>query len=172
MTGPARAVRTFKSATAHRRGMEDAGIYARESPSLDRHVQVGIASGRVVSVSFPETPEGDATPEHELLDRIVAYLEGQEDDFADVQVALTVPTDRRTVLETVRDLPYGESVTVQALARMTPGVDAEADDDLRLVRTALSDDPAPLLIPDHRVGDGPSAAPPAVERRLRSLEGL
>ncbi|WP_135820531.1 MGMT family protein [Halostella litorea] len=152
--------------------MEDAGIYARESPYLDRHVQVGVASGRVVSVSFPEDPADDAEGEHELLDRIFAYLEGQEDDFADVRVALTVPTDRRSVLETVRDLPYGEGVTVQALARMTPGLDAEADEDLRLVRSALADNPAPLLIPDHRVGDGPSAAPPAVEQRLRSLEGL
>ncbi|PSP51631.1 cysteine methyltransferase, partial [Halobacteriales archaeon QH_3_68_24] len=27
-------------------------------------------------------------------------------------------------------------------------------------------------IPDHRVRDAPSSAPPAVEQRLRSLEGL
>ncbi|WP_121823621.1 MGMT family protein [Halostella salina] len=152
--------------------MDDAGIYARESPYLDSHVQLGIASGRVVSVSFPETPEDNADPDHDLLDRVFAYLEGTEDDFADVQVALTVPTDRRKVLETVRDLPYGESVTVAALARMTPGIDADDEEDLRLVRTALSDNPAPLFIPDHRVNDGPSAAPPAVEQRLRSLEGL
>jgi len=152
--------------------MDDAGIYARESPYLDSNVQLGVASGRVVSVSFPETPAEDADADHELLDRVFAYLEGAEDDFADVQVALTVPTDRRTVLETVRDLPYGEGVSVAALARMTPGVDADDEEDLRLVRTALSDNPAPLLIPEHRVNDGPSAAPPRVEQRLRSLEGL
>jgi methylated-DNA-[protein]-cysteine S-methyltransferase len=31
---------------------------------------------------------------------------------------------------------------------------------------------APIIITDHRVRDGPSAAPPAVEKRLRSVEGL
>jgi len=38
----------------------DAGIHARRSPYLERHVQLGTASGRVLSVSFPETPEEDA----------------------------------------------------------------------------------------------------------------
>jgi methylated-DNA-[protein]-cysteine S-methyltransferase len=152
--------------------MEDAGIYARESPYLERVVQVGIASGRVVSVSFPKKPEGNAEGEHDLLDRIFAYLGGEEDDFADVQIALTVPTDQRKVLETVRDLPYGEELSVEALTRMTPGLSDDDEDDQRTVRTALSENPAPLLIPDHRVRDGPSAAPSPVEQRLRSLEGL
>jgi methylated-DNA-[protein]-cysteine S-methyltransferase len=152
--------------------MEDAGIYARESPYLERFVQVGIASGRVMSVSVPEAPEDNAEGEHELLDRIFAYLQGEEDDFADVQIALTVPTDQRKVLETVRDLPYGEQLTVGALTRMTPGLSDDEEDDQRTVRTALSENPAPLLIPDHRVRDGPSAAPSPVVQRLRSLEGL
>jgi methylated-DNA-[protein]-cysteine S-methyltransferase len=109
--------------------MEDAGIYARESPYLERFVQVGIASGRVMSVSVPEAPEDNAEGEHELLDRIFAYLQGEEDDFADVQIALTVPTDQRKVLETVRDLPYGEQLTVGALTRMTPGLSDDEEDD-------------------------------------------
>ena len=78
--------------------MEAAGIYARESPYLERFVQVGVASGRVISVSFPMAPDEEAGDEHELLDRIGRYLEGEHDDFADVEVALTLPTDRRGVL--------------------------------------------------------------------------
>ncbi|AEH38622.1 MGMT family protein [Halopiger xanaduensis] len=156
--------------------MEDvteAGIYARESSYLDRYVQLGAASGRVLSVDFPGTPEADAEDEHPVLDRIFEYLEGLEEvDFDDVQVALTVPTDQRAVLEQVREIPYGEQVDVKALARMTPELDPDDEDDLTLVRTALDANPAPLLIPDHRVRDGPSAAPPAVEQKLRSLEGL
>lgn len=151
---------------------QEAGIYARESTYLDRYVQFGEAQGRVISLSFPHEPEGDAAGEHDLLDRIQSYLEGAEADFSDVTVALTVPTDRRSVLERVRDIPYGEQVTVEELARMTAGLDSEDEDDLRLVRTTLADNPAPLLIPDHRVRDGPSAAPAEVEQRLRSLEGL
>ncbi|WP_435335340.1 methylated-DNA--[protein]-cysteine S-methyltransferase [Haloarchaeobius sp. TZWWS8] len=154
--------------------MEDAGIYARHYPFLERYVQLGIASGRVISVSFPQHPDDDASEDHELLDRIQTYLDGvQEVDFSDVQVGLTVPTDQRAVLETLRErVPYGEQVDVKQLARMTPGLDPQDEDDLILVRTALDANPTPLFIPDHRVRDGPSAAPPEVEQRLRSVEEL
>jgi methylated-DNA-[protein]-cysteine S-methyltransferase len=152
--------------------MDDAGIYARESPILDRWVQLGIAQGRVISVDFPTEPESDASDDHDLLDRIEAYLEGAEESFTDVTVALTVPTDQRDVLETVRGIPYGTEVGVEKVASMTAGLDPENDDDQRLVRTALAENPAPLLVPDHRVRDGPSAAPAAVEQQLRAIEGL
>ena len=152
--------------------MDDAGIYARESTYLDRHVQVGVASGRVLSVSFPGEPDEEAEDAHDLLDRIFAYLEGVEEDFADVQVALTLPTNQRAVLERVREIPHGDQIDVETLARMTSGVDHTDDEDLNVVRTALDENPAPLLVPDHRVRDGPSAAPPDVEQKLRSLEGL
>lgn len=153
--------------------MEEAGIYAREFPYLGRYVQVGVASGRVLSVSFPERPEDDAASEHAVLDRIGEYLDGvTEVDFDDVQVALTTPTDQRAVLERVREIPYGDQVNVTTLARTTPELDPDDEDDLILVRTALAENPAPLLVPDHRVRNGPSAAPPAVEQKLRLLEGL
>lgn len=150
-----------------------AGIYARESSYLERYVQVGVASGRVLRVSFPETPDDDAEEDHPILERLFEYLEGVETvTFEDVEVALTVPTDQRAVLESVQEIPYGDQIDVDTLARMTPGIDHEDDADLTLVRTALDENPAPLLIPDHRVRDGPSAAPPAIEQKLRSLEGL
>jgi methylated-DNA-[protein]-cysteine S-methyltransferase len=151
---------------------QDAGIYARQSPYLERYVQIGVASGRVLSVSFPETPETEAETDHPLLDRIEAYLEGETEDFDDVDVAMTMATDHREVLEAVRAIPYGESVTVRALAGMVPGLDPDSEDDSMLIRTALDENPTPLIVPDHRVSDGPSAAPPPVEQRLRSLEGL
>jgi methylated-DNA-[protein]-cysteine S-methyltransferase len=151
----------------------DAGIYARESPYLERYVQLGVASGRVLRVTFPERPEDDADGEHPVLDRIFDYFDGlEETSFDDVQIALTMPTDQRAVLERVRGIPYGEQVDVRALAQMTPELDPDETDELNLVRTALDENPAPILIPDHRVRDGPSAAPPPVEQKLRSLEGL
>jgi len=149
-----------------------AGIYARESSYLDRYVQLGVASGRVLSVTFPDSPDEEAIEDHDLLDRIADYLGGVEDDFSDVAVALTVPTSQRAVLERVRQVPCGDQITVETLARMTSGVDHTDEADLDAVRTALAENPAPLLIPDHRVRDGPSAAPPSVEQKLRSLEGL
>jgi methylated-DNA-[protein]-cysteine S-methyltransferase len=151
--------------------MDDAGIYARKSEYLGRYVQLGVASDRVLSVSFPESPDTD-DDDHPLLDRIEAYLEGEPDSFTDVSIALTVPTDQRKVLEAAREIPYGEDVTVERLARMTPGLDASSRESQDAVRDALAANPAPLLIPDHRVRDGASSTPATVEQRLRSLENL
>jgi methylated-DNA-[protein]-cysteine S-methyltransferase len=150
-----------------------AGVYARESAYLDRFVQVGYASGRVLSVSFPATPDGHGT-EHAILDRIDAYLEGARETFDDVDVALSaaLPTEQRDVLVEVREIPYGKQLSCGKLAAMTPGLDPDDASDLQLVRTALAENPAPLIVADHRVRDGPSAAPPEIEQRLRSLEGL
>ncbi|MFB6095581.1 MAG: methylated-DNA--[protein]-cysteine S-methyltransferase, partial [Halodesulfurarchaeum sp.] len=98
--------------------MEAAGIFARESAYLGCVVQIGVASQRVISLSFPSEPDGDADPDHEVLDRVFAYLEGVEDDLRDVEIGLTVPTDQRAVLEQTREIPYGEQVTVEQLCRM------------------------------------------------------
>lgn len=153
--------------------MEDvAGIYAREAPFLDRYVQLGIASGRVVHVSFPEESDEDADTDHELLDRVEAYLDGvTEDDFDDVEVGLTVPTDHRGVLEATRQIPYGEQVSVEQLVRMG-GMDPDDEAVHDVAREALAENPVPLFVPDHRVRDGPSAAPAPVEQKFRSIEGL
>ncbi len=150
---------------------EEAGVFARETAYLNRSVQFGEAQGRIISVSFPQDPPDDADDDHPLLDRIEAYLRGANEDFEDVTVALTVPTDRRSVLEATRQVPYGENADCGQLARMA-GLDPDDSDDVGLVRTALANNPAPLLVPDHRVRDGPSGASAGVEQRLRSLEEL
>lgn len=147
------------------------GIFARESSYLGTWVQLGIASQQVVQVSFPETPASDAETAHDLLDRIFAYFEGEKDDFTDIEVALTVPTDHRAILVATREIPYGSQTTVEGLVGMA-GLDPEDESVIDDAREALSQNPVPLLLPDHRVRDGPSAAPPEVEQRLRSLEGL
>lgn len=151
---------------------ENAGIYAREIPQLGRYVQFGIAGDRVISVSFPESPDEDAENEHDILDQVAMYFEGERVELDTIPVGLTVPTDQRTVLETLRSVPYGEDISVEQLARMTPGLDPEETDDINLVRDTLSNNPLALLVPDHRVGDGPSGAPHAVEQKMRALEGL
>ena len=151
---------------------DPSGIYARESSYLDRYVQLGIAGDRVVSVSFPGTPAEDAVDDLELLDRIERYLEGAKSDFSAVTVGLTVPADQRAVLEAVREIPYGEQVSVERLTGTIPSLDSEVSEDLDSVRTALAENPVPIFVPDHRVRDGPSAAPPRVEQRLRSIENL
>ncbi|QGA83406.1 MGMT family protein [Halomicrobium sp. LC1Hm] len=150
----------------------DAGIYAREFEFLDRYVQFGAAGEKIIQLSFPEQPAAESRTDHDLLDRIEAYLNNETDDFRDVDVGLTVSTERRSVFEAVREIPYGEEAGVDQLVRMAPVLDPNDDESRRIVREALADNPVPLVIPDHRVRDGPSGAPPAVEQKLRSIEGL
>ena len=144
----------------------DAGVFARSFDGIV--VELGVASGRVVGVSFPDTIADDAETDHPLLDRIERYLGGEKDHFDDVQVALTVPTAQRSVLEALRNVPYGETVSVARLARLA-GLDADDEDDLETVETALRENPVPLFVPDHRV-DGPGATPSEITRLFRSVE--
>ena len=149
--------------------MDDAGIYAREFEPLGRAVEIGVASGKVVGVSFPESAPVDAEYDHPLLDRIDEYLAGAPDHFDDVPVALTVPTDQRRVLEAVRKLPHGGTVRRSRVANLA-GLDPDDDEDLRLVETALRGNPVPLFVPDHRVESVRGATPAAVAEALRRLE--
>jgi len=108
---------------------ETAGIYARKSAYLDRYVQMGVASGRVVSVSFPEVPDEEADEnDHALLDRIDAYLEGNADDFADVEVGITAPTDQRAVLETAP----GQRLEAPPVGQVVPPAGAQEEPQVTL----------------------------------------
>lgn len=149
--------------------MEEAGIYARESSLLDRAVQLGIASGRVISVSFPQEVPADAEPDHPLLERVFEYLDGAEDEFTDVEIALTVPSEQRKVLEATRNIPYGEALSVERVTNLA-GLDGEDESDRMTTRGALQENPTPIFIPDHRVRDASGATPPDVAETLRSLE--
>jgi|AntRauTorcE11898_2_1112593.scaffolds.fasta_scaffold08142_2 methylated-DNA-[protein]-cysteine S-methyltransferase len=149
--------------------MEDAGIYARQSDVLGRPLQIGIASGQVIDVSFPERIPDDAETDHELLDRVFDYLDGAEDDFADVEVAITVPTNQREVLKAVCQVPYGETGTTRQVAHMA-NLDPDDEDDAQAVRSALRANPVPIFVPDHRVEDAPGATPSDVAATLRNVE--
>jgi len=150
--------------------MEAAGIYARESATLGRVVQLAIASSQVIDVSFPETAPPDAETDHPLLDRVFAYLDGAEDDFAAVETAITVPTDQRAVLEAVQQIPYGKTGTARQVAHMA-NLDPDDEDDGETLRAALRANPVPIFVPDHRVPDTPGATPDDVAATLRTIEG-
>lgn len=150
--------------------MEDAGIFARHVESLDRVVQLGIASGQVLSVSFPATVPDDAAQDHPLLRRVIDYLDGSEDDLRNISTAITVPSDQRAVLDATRKIPYGETGSWRQVALMA-NLDPEDADDAELVRVALKSNPVPLVVPDHRVDDVAGATPSDVAATLRTLEG-
>lgn len=146
-----------------------AGLYARHMPYLDRTVQIGAIGTQLVGVEFSRAVPDDAEGDHPVLDTIERYLDGVEDQLHDIEVALTVDTDTRRVLETVRAIPHGSEVDLATLATRTPGVDP---DDTDAVAAALAANPTPLVVPDHRIADERGATPPDIRRRLRALEGL
>lgn len=145
------------------------GVFAREFGRLGSAIEIGVASDTVISVSFPDAPAEDAAADHPLFDRIGAYLDGADDHFDDVEIGLTVPTDHRRVLEATRNVPHGETVSLDRVARMA-GLDPDDADDAETARAALAANPIPLFVPDHRVGDAPGGTPAAVAERLRAIE--
>ena len=147
------------------------GVFARKFDQIERAVEVGFAGGRVISVSFPAEIPSDTSGDHAILDRIDAYLRGESDEFTEVAIGLTVPTDRRAVLEALRTIPYGEEVSVSRLARLA-ALDANDPDDISLVVRALNDNPIPILLPDHRVQGGPYTTPGNVRDPLRRIEKI
>ena len=145
--------------------------FARYNAYLESVIELEIGDDAVYALSFPEDGSTAASEEHPLLDRIEDYLSGAvEDDFRDVSIHLDGDEHERAVLKTVRTVPYGEGVSVTDLAREIPSMTAENVTDEDRIREILATNPIPVIIPDHRVRDGPSAAPPRVEQRLRSLE--
>lgn len=149
--------------------MEDAGIYARESERLGRVVQVAVASGQVIDVSFPaEIPE-DAERNHPLLDRIFDYLDAAEGVVDTIETAITVPTPQRQVLDAVTQIPYGETGNSRQVAHMA-NLDPDDEEDAETVRIALRNNPVPILVPDHRVTDVQGATPDDVAATLRTIE--
>lgn len=148
------------------------GIVAVESTTLARWVQIGLASGRVLNIDFLTEAPGAAENDHPLAQRVRAYLDdGAVDDFADVEIALTVPTAQRRVYETLREIGYGEELELADLAAVVP-LDESTEDAVAIVRSALVDNPIPIVIPDHRVTDGAGATPDDVRQRLRQIEEL
>lgn len=149
--------------------MTAAGIFARRFDPLDSVVQLGVASGRVIDVSFPDSVPSDAETDHELLEGVDRYLDGDVAAVENADIGLTVPTDQRAVLEALDTVPPGSTVTVSRLARLA-GLDPGEEDSLETVRDALRNNPVPVFLPDHRVRDGQGATPPGIAAALRRLE--
>lgn len=146
-----------------------AGIFARHSTYLDRYVQIGVVGNRLIAVSFPSEQPPDVESDHVILDTIERYLDGVTEEFKDVELALTVDSPTRAVLDTIREIPYGHERDLATIAKLTPEIDSDAIDE---VETALRENPVPPVVPGHRVSNGPSPTPKEITRRFRKLEGL
>jgi len=89
----------------------------------------------------------DADGQPEIAARILAYAEGTNDNFADVELDLSrVPEVNRRIYEHIRELAWGETTTYGAIARWLGDVALS-----RAVGAAMGANPIPLIVPCHRV---------------------
>ena len=118
-------------------------------------------------------PAAAAESAHPLGARFAAYFAGARDDFTDVKLELDDPTPfQRAVLEALRRIPYGETVTYGELAALAGHPNAQ-----RAAGTFCAHNRFAIVVPCHRVvaaeGLG-SYGSLGVEykRRLLELEGV
>jgi methylated-DNA-[protein]-cysteine S-methyltransferase len=90
---------------------------------------------------------GAAAGEHPLADRFRRYFAGERVAFDDVEVDLSWGTEFQVALaETLRDVPYGETVTYGELAALAGRPNAH-----RAAGTFCAGNRFPLVVPCHRV---------------------
>lgn len=109
------------------------------------------------------------------IDHMVASLRGEADDLVDVPLALgALPPFQRRVLEVVRTIPAGETMSYGEVAAAvgSPGA-------ARAVGQALGRNPFPVAVPCHRVlaadgriGGFTAEGGVSVKARMLAAEGV
>jgi methylated-DNA-[protein]-cysteine S-methyltransferase len=136
--------------------------------------ELWLAGDVLVHHELPRPSDGDVrcAPSHPLAERFAAYFAGARDDFRDVALDLDgVSAFTRAVLDALRRVPYGETVTYGELAVLAGYPNAH-----RAAGSVCAANRFPLVVPCHRVvaatGIGPyGSSGTAYKRRLLELEG-
>jgi methylated-DNA-[protein]-cysteine S-methyltransferase len=117
--------------------------------------------------------EGGDEPSNELAARLRSYFTGARDSFADVRIDLDGYTAfQRAVVETLRNVPWGEVVSYGELAALSGHPNAQ-----RAAGSVCANNRFPLVVPCHRVvaanGIGRyGTSGVGYKRRLLELEGV
>ena len=144
------------------------------SSELELYVDLALRGDRVTSVRLLRSaPRAAAVrSDHPLLRRVLRHLHTGREDLSDVPVDLPPSPFERAVLEEVRRIPPGETRSYSEIARRIgrPGAS-------RAVGNAVAHNPAPLVIPCHRVvprrggvGNYSATGGTRTKRRLLSRE--
>jgi methylated-DNA-[protein]-cysteine S-methyltransferase len=118
-------------------------------PQLSLHSPVGDITvfeedGAIVSLDWGWVPYQETSPLLEAArEQLEAYFDGTLTAF-DLPLAPPGTGYRRLVWQALRDIPYGETRSYQAIA-------AQAGGSARSVGQANGHNPIPLIIPCHRV---------------------
>ncbi len=117
------------------------------SSELELYVDLALRGDRVTNVRLLRSiPPAAAGRNHPLLRRVLTHLHTGREDLSGIPVELHVSPFERKVLEEVRRIPPGETRSYGEIARRigSPGAS-------RAVGNAVAHNPAPLVIPCHRV---------------------
>jgi methylated-DNA-[protein]-cysteine S-methyltransferase len=101
----------------------------------------------LVGHELPRPGVGEEADGGELADRFAAYFSGEHCSFDDVALDLADTTSyQRALLDALRSMPYGETVTYGELAALagSPGA-------ARAAGTFCAGNRFPLVVPCHRV---------------------
>ena len=128
-------------------------------------------AGRLVHHELPRAGSA-VSGDHPLVERLRAYFAGASVSFEDVELDLEWMTPfQRAVADTLRAVPYGETVTYGELAALAGHPNA-----YRAAGSFCARNRFPLFLPCHRVvaadGLGPyGSLGTGYKRRLLELEG-
>lgn len=168
-------VRTKLLGTERGAGVPEAlELYARFSKDLGLYVNMAVRGGRLASVNLSDRPpQGSRGADHPYLARIVDHIATGRGDLRDIPLDLEVSPFERKVLEDLRTIPPGETLTYGDVARRLGRPHAS-----RAVGNACARNPALVVVPCHRVvpargglGNYSGAGGPATKRKLLQIEG-
>ena len=149
-------------------------VYSKFSRELGLYVQLEVLGDRVASVRLARSaPKDNAGSDHPYLARILEHVRTGKDDLTDIPLHLEVGPFEREVLDFLRTIPPGQTLTYGEIARRLgrPGAS-------RAVGSACARNPAVIVIPCHRVvpksgglGNYSSEGGPETKRKLLEREG-
>lgn len=161
----------MRSGQPHDEALE---VYSKFSRELGLYVQLEVLGDRVERVRLAkEAPRHSAGSEHPYLARILEHVRTGEDDLRDIPLQLEVGPFERRVLEFLRTVPSGRTITYGEIAAKLgrPGAS-------RAVGSACARNPVPIVIPCHRVlpksggvGQYSAEGGPETKRKLLEKEG-
>ena len=136
----------------------------------DYFVNVFLHNGVVLAVKFSDRPVNEMIRSklaEELKKELKSYFSGEAVSFSSYEVDVRGFTAE--VLEEVRKIPYGKTTTYGEIAK-------KLSTSPRAVGQALKRNPAPVIIPCHRVvsrnGIGGYSSGEDIKRKLLALEGI
>jgi len=149
-------------------------VYSRFSRELGLYVRLEVLGERVAGVKFTREPAvGSAGADHPYLTRILEHIHTGDGDLRDIPLHLEVAPFEREILELLRTIPPGATITYGELAKKLGHPKAA-----RAVGNAVARNPAIIVIPCHRVvpasggiGNYSSEGGSETKRRLLEREG-